>query len=70
MKYIKAKFLKGDKPVGRSYTYKAPIDATVGDILQNVNGTKLVITEDEVSEEWVDAYGEQNIAILNRIKES
>lgn len=70
MQYIKAKFLKNGNPTGRSYTYKTHDDVKAGDIVENVNGTKLIIIDKDVSEEWVDAYGDQNIAIVKKIKES
>lgn len=70
MKYVVAKFLKGDNPVGRGYTYKAPKDVKVGDVLQNVNGTKLIIADETVPNSWISSYGENNIAILSKIKES
>ena len=67
MKYIKAKFLKDGKPTGRGYTYKAGDDVNPGDIVKNVNGTKLMVLDETVDEEWLKAYGAENIATVEKV---
>ena len=70
MKYIKAKFLKDGKPTGRGYTYKAEDDINPGDIVKNVNGTKLMVLDETVDEEWLKAYGAENIATVEKYVET
>lgn len=67
MKYIKAKFLRDGKPTGRSYTYKAADDVKVGDTVKNINGTKLMVLDEAVDEEWLKAYGAENIATVEKV---
>ena len=67
MKYIKAKFLKDGKPTGSGYTYKAEDDINPGDIVKNVNGTKLMVLDETVDEEWLKAYGAENIATVEKV---
>lgn len=70
MQYIKAKFLKDGKPMGKSYTYKAADDVKAGDIVKNVNGTKLMVLDESVDKEWIKSYGEQNIANVEKYVET
>lgn len=67
MQYIKAKFLRDGKPMGRGYTYKTADDVKAGDIVKNVNGTKLVVLDESVDEEWIKAYGAENIATVEKV---
>lgn len=69
MQYIKAKFLKDGNPTGRSYTYKATDDVKPGDIVKNVNGTKLMVTDEPVDENWLKTYGTENIATVEKYVE-
>lgn len=69
MQYIKAKFLKDGNPTGRSYTYKATDDVKPGDIVKNVNGTKLMVTDEPVDENWLKTYGAENIATVEKYVE-
>ena len=48
MKFLKAKFLKQDKPTGRSYTYRTEDDVQPGDIVTDVRGTKLAVVDENV----------------------
>lgn len=66
MQYIKAKFLRDDKPMGKAYTYKASDDVKAGDIVKNVNGTKLVVLDEPVDEKWIQSYGTENIATVEK----
>ena len=70
MRYIKAKFLKDGKPIGRAYTYKASEDVKTGDIVKNVNGTKLMVIDEPVDENWLKTYGAENIATVEKYVES
>lgn len=69
MQYIKAKFLKDGNPTGRSYTYKATDDVKPGDIVKNVNGTKLMVTDEPVDENWLKTYGAENISTVKKYVE-
>ena len=69
MQYIKAKFLKDGNPTGRSYTYKATDDVKPGDIVKNVNGTKLMVTDEPVDENWLKTYGAERIATVEKYVE-
>lgn len=69
MKYIKAKFLKDGKPMGRAYTYKAEDNVKAGDIVKNVNGTKLMVLDEPVNEEWLKTYGTENVAVVEKVIE-
>lgn len=69
MQYIKAKFLKDGNPTGRSYTYKVTDDVKPGDIVKNVNGTKLMVTDEPVDENWLKTYGAENIATVEKYVE-
>lgn len=69
MQYIKAKFLKDGNPTGRAYTYKAADDVKPGDIVKNVNGTKLMVTDEPVDENWLKTYGTENIATVEKYEE-
>lgn len=70
MQYIKARFLKGSKPTGRAYTYKAADDVKEGDIVTNINGTKLMVIDEPMDEDWIKSYGEQNIATVEKYVEA
>lgn len=69
MQYIKAKFLKDNKPIGRAYTYRAADDVKAGDVVKNVNGTKLMVTDEPVDENWLKTYGTENIATVEKYVE-
>lgn len=69
MQYIKAKFLKDGNPTGRSYTYKATDDVKPGDIVKNVNGTKLMVTDEPVDDNWLKTYGAENISTVKKYVE-
>lgn len=69
MIYIKAKFLKDEKPVGRAYTYKTSDDVIPGDIVMNERGSKLQVIEETIDEEWISAYGTDKIATVSKCKE-
>ena len=69
MQYIKAKFMKQDKPSGRSYTYKTADNVKPGDIMTDAKGSKLVVVDEPVDTEWVQSYGADRIAILKKYGE-
>lgn len=69
MQYIKAKFLKDGNPTGRAYTYKATDDVKPGDIVKNINGTKLMVTDEPIDENWLKTYGTENIATVEKYVE-
>lgn len=66
MVFIKAKFLKQDKPFGRSYTYRTEDDVQPGDIVTDARGSKLVVVDEAVDMAWVEAYGADKVAHVRK----
>ena len=48
MQYIKAKFMKDDKPTGGAYTYACETEVKPGDIVTNDKGSKLMVVAEAV----------------------
>lgn len=65
MNYIKAKFLRGDKPTGGAYTYRTEGEVRTGDLVTDSKGSKLVVVG-EADMEWVDSYGADKVAIVKK----
>ncbi len=70
MKFLKAKFLKQDKPFGRSYTYRTEDDVQPGDIVTDARGSKLVVVDEAVDMAWVEAYGADKVAQVRKYIDS
>ena len=70
MQYIKAKFLKEDKPTSRAYTYRTEDDVKPGDIVTESKGSKLMVVDEPVDVEWIRAYGADKVGIVNKYEES
>lgn len=66
MNYIKAKFLKGDKPSGRAYTYRCEGELKGGDMVTDAKGSKLVVVDDPVDSAWIMAYGVEKVAVVKK----
>lgn len=69
MQYIKAKFMKQDKPAGRAYTYRSEDDLKPGDIVTDSKGSKLVVVDKPVDAAWIMAYGADKIAVVKKYVE-
>ena len=69
MQYIKAKFMKGDKPIGRAYTYACETELKPGDIVTNDKGSKLQVVNEPVDAAWIKAYGADNVAVVKKYVE-
>lgn len=69
MIYVKAKFMKGDKPIVRAYTYACETELKPGDIVINDKGSKLTVVDDPVDAAWIKAYGADNIAVVKKYVE-
>ena len=69
MQYIKAKFMKNDKPTGRAYTYRTEDDVKSGDIVADSKGSKLVVVDEPVDVEWIRAYGAEKVGIVKKYME-
>ena len=54
--YIKVKFIKGDKPVGREYTYSSEILVNVGDKVELPGGANGIVTAVNVPESAVAGF--------------
>lgn len=48
MNYIKAKFINGDKPSGKTYTYRCKEEVQTGDMVTDAKGSKLVVVDEEI----------------------
>lgn len=69
MNYIKARFLKGDKPSGRAYTYRSEDELKAGDMVTDAKGSKLVVVDEPVDMEWVKTYGADKVAVVKKCLE-
>lgn len=69
MQYIKAKFLKEDKPTGRAYTYRTEDDVKPGDIVTDDKGSKLLVVDEPVDADWILAYGSDKIKVVKKYVE-
>lgn len=66
MKVIKARYFKNDAPQGKAYTYKVTDDLQSGDMVLDKRGSKMVIVDEPVDEEWLKSYGEDKLAVAER----
>lgn len=66
MQYIKARFLKQDKPAGRAYTYRTEDDLKLGDIVTDAKGSKLVVVDEPVDMAWVETYGADKVGVVKK----
>lgn len=57
--YIKVKFIKDDKPVGREYTYSSEIPVNIGDKVELPGCAKGIVTAVEVLESEVAGFKEK-----------
>lgn len=69
MQFIKAKFMKNNQSIGRSYVYKAEDGVKVGDIVENDKGSKLMVVDEPVDAAWIMAYGADRIAVVKKCVE-
>lgn len=69
VKYIKAKFLKGDKPSGRAYTYRCAEELKAGEMVIDTKGSKLMVVDELVDMAWVGTYGADKVAVVKKYVE-
>ena len=69
MNYIKAKFMKDDKPTGRAYTYACEAELKPGDIATNDKGSKLTVVDEPVDAAWIMAYGADKVGVVKKYVE-
>lgn len=69
MQYIKAKFMKLDKPAGRAYTYRTEDDLRPGDIVTDSKGSKLTVVNEPVDMAWVETYGADKVGVVGKYVE-
>lgn len=67
---IKCKFLKGDVPSGREYTYSTSEVVKVGDTIQINEKAKGVVTMVNVPEAEVEAFADKIKSIIGKVEES
>lgn len=65
MKYIKVKYPSSNK----SYTVRTEDNVKAGDTVVNAKGVKLTVTDETVYIAWVEAYGNENIAVVKKYEE-
>lgn len=70
MQYIKAKFMKQDKPVGKAYTYRTEDDVKPGDIVTDAKGSKLQVVDEPIDAAWIMAYGADKVGVVKKYVES
>ena len=69
MQYIKAKFMKDDKPTGRAYTYACETELKPSAIVTNDKGGKLTVVDEQVDMAWVEAYGADKVGVVKKYVE-
>ena len=67
MKIIKTRYLSGTSLSVRAYTYKVADDLRPGDMVLDKRGSKMVIVDEPVDEEWLKSYGGDNLAVAERV---
>ena len=70
MQYIKAKFMKDDKPTGMANTYACETELKPGDIVTNDKGSKLTVVDEQVDMAWVEAYGADKVGVVKKYVET
>ena len=66
MNYIKAKFPNST----RSYVYRTEDYVKAGDTVVNAKGVKLTVTDETVDMKWVETYGADKLAVVQKYEES
>ena len=66
MNYIKAKFPNST----RNYVYRTEDSVKSGDTVVNAKGAKLKVTDETVDVKWVETYGADKMAVVNKYEES
>ena len=69
MQYIKAKFLKEDKPTGKAYTYRTEDDVKPDDIVTDSKGSKLVVVDEPVEAKWILVHGADKVSIVKKYEQ-
>lgn len=65
MNYIKARYPNS----ARSYTYRTEDSVTAGDTVITANGAKLIVADESVDMAWVETYGAEKVAVVNKYAE-
>lgn len=69
MQIIKVRFLKGEVPNGRAYTYFSEEPILVGDLVQINSSAKGIVTEVGVSESEIEAFRDKVKTIKGKVVE-
>lgn len=69
MQIIKVKFLKGEQPQGRAYTYYSNELVKPGDLVQINSSAKGVVTDVDVPESEIEAFKDRVKTIVGKIVE-
>lgn len=69
MQYIKAKFMRNDKPTGKAYTYRCESEVRAGDIVTDAKGSKLMVVDEPIDAAWIKAYGADKVGIVKKYEE-
>ncbi|WP_243109972.1 hypothetical protein [Clostridium sp. E02] len=69
MQIIKVKFLKGEIPSGKAYTYFSDEEVSIGDLVQINSSAKGVVTEIDVPESEIKAFTLKVKTIVGKVTE-
>lgn len=69
MQIIKVKFLKGEIPSGKAYTYFSDEDVSIGDLVQISSSAKGIVTGVDVLESEIEAFRDKVKTIKGKIVE-
>ena len=69
MKILKARYIRKGVPNGRALTFKSKENLLPGELIKYGQG-KLIVVDEPIDEEWLKAYGEENIKEVSRLIES
>lgn len=69
MQLVKVKFLKGDIPVGRAYTYITPEPVNVDDLVQINESSRGIVVEVDVPETEVERFKDKLKTIFGKLNE-
>ncbi|PPK77564.1 hypothetical protein BXY41_116103 [Lacrimispora xylanisolvens] len=69
MQIIKAQFLKGEVPSGKSYTYFSEEAVSIGDLIQINSSAKGIVTEVDVAESEIKSFRDKVKMIAGKVVE-
>lgn len=67
MQIIKVRFLKGEVPSGRAYTYFSDAPVSVGDLVQINSSAKGIVTEVDMPESEIETFRDKVKTIVGKV---